>query len=126
MFAEAVTSRSAPAIVTWRAGSGTSMSKQISGATRRPARSTISSSSPSLNPASAKRARFAPNGSFKYGLRSLLKIAHPPSVAPLADDPSVLAEWQPMPLPAVVCVRAKLAEVDSLLVGRQDALKPLG
>ena len=31
-----------------------------------------------------------------------------------------------MPLSAVVCVCAKLAEVDYLLVGRQDAVKPLG
>jgi hypothetical protein len=74
----------------------------------------------------AKRARFASNGAFKYGLRSLLKIAHPPPVARFADDSSVLAERQPRPLSAVVSVRAKLPEVDHLFVGPQDALKPLG
>ena len=53
MFAEAVASSSAPARAVCRAGSGNSMSKQMSGATRFPASSRIRSSSPSTKPASA-------------------------------------------------------------------------
>ena len=61
MFAEAVTSSSAPASASWRPGSGNSMSKQMSGAARRPASSRIISSSP-WKPASA-------SGGNRYVLR---------------------------------------------------------